>query len=136
MKDLDDITGQIVDAAISVHRALGPGLLESVYERVLHRELGRRGLSAERQKLASFDFEGMRFERGLRVDLLVEALVAIEIKSVEHVTAVHKAQLLSYIRLLRLPAGLLINFGGLTLIEGLHRLFNDPCSPPPSFTRR
>ena len=136
MRKLDDVTGQIVDAAICVHRALGPGLLESVYERILERELARRGLKVERQKLADFDFDGMHFERGIRVDLLVEASVAVEVKSIEHVNAVHKAQLLTYIRLLRLPAGLLINFGGLTIKDGLHRLFNDPSIQQPALTRR
>jgi iron complex transport system substrate-binding protein len=132
MRSLNEITGEIVDAAIHVHRALGPGLLESVYERVLERELGLHGLRSERQKMVSFDFNDIHFERGLRIDLLVEDLVAVEIKSVERVSAVHRAQLLTYIRLLRLPAGLLISFGGLTLKEGLHRLFNDPPIPPPS----
>jgi iron complex transport system substrate-binding protein len=135
MRALDDVTGEIVDAAIRVHRALGPGLLESVYERVMERELRLRGLRSERQKTLSFDFDGMLFKRGLRIDLLVEDTVAVEIKSVEHLAAVHKAQLLTYIRLLRLPAGLLINFGGLTLKEGLHRLFNDPLIPPQPIRR-
>jgi iron complex transport system substrate-binding protein len=135
MRALDDVTGEIVDAAIRVHRALGPGLLESVYERVMERELRLRGLRSERQKTLSFDFDGMLFKRGLRIDLLVEDTVAVEIKSVEHLAAVHKAQLLTYIRLLRLPAGLLINFGGLTLKEGLLRLFNDPLIPPQPIRR-
>jgi iron complex transport system substrate-binding protein len=133
---LDDITGEVVDAAMKVHRTIGPGLLESVYERLLQRELARRGVRSERQKSLSFDVEGMHFERGLRLDLLVEHKVAVEVKAVERISAVHKAQLLTYIRLLRLPAGLLINFGGLTLKEGLHRLFNDPPFPASSRQQR
>ncbi len=132
MRLLDDITGEVVDAAVKVHRAIGPGLLESVYERLLQSELARRGVGSERQKCLSFDVEGMHFERGLRLDLLVEQKVAVEVKAVERVSAVHKAQLLTYIRLLHLPAGLLINFGGLTLKEGLHRLSNDPRIPASS----
>jgi iron complex transport system substrate-binding protein len=135
MRSLNDITGEIVDAALKVHRAIGPGLLESVYERLLQGELARRGIGSERQKSLSFDVEGMHFERALRLDLLVEQKVAVEVKAVEHITAVHKAQLLTYIRLLHLPAGLLINFGGLTLREGLHRLFNDPAFPASSTSR-
>ena len=135
MRSLNEVTGEVVDAAIRVHRGLGPGLLESVYERVLQRELRLRGLRSERQKIVSFDIDEMHFERGLRIDLLVEERVAVEVKSVEHVSTVHKAQLLTYMRLLRLPAGLLINFGGLTLKEGLHRLFNDPAIPPRPISR-
>ncbi|HEY9517096.1 MAG TPA: GxxExxY protein [Gemmatimonadaceae bacterium] len=129
MRDLDHVTGQIVDAAVKVHRALGPGLFESVYETILARELERRGMEAERQKIAGFDFDGIHFERGLRLDLLVDGIVAVELKSVEQIMLVHKVQLLTYIRLLQLPVGLLINFGGVTLKEGLHRLFNDRLPP-------
>ena len=82
--ELDDITGAIVDAAMRVHQGLGPGLLESVYEAILARELERRGLRVERQKAVAFEFDGMRFEEGLRLDLLVEGAVVVELKSVEN----------------------------------------------------
>lgn len=123
--ELDDITGAVLDAAMKVHRGLGPGLMESVYETVLARELARRGLQVERQKTVAFEFDGMRFDDGLRLDLLVEDCVVVELKSVETVAAVHKKQVLTYLRLLNLPVGLLVNFGAATLKEGLHRIVNN-----------
>jgi GxxExxY protein len=124
MRDIDDITGEIVDAAIKLHMRLGPGLLESVYEMVLAKELERRGLKVERQKPISFEFDGLRFEDGFRVDLLVEGVVVVELKSVEKLAPVHGKQILTYLRLLNLPVGLLINFGAATLKEGLQRVVN------------
>ncbi len=123
-RTLDNITGEIVDAAYKLHRGLGPGLLESVYETVLARDLQRRGLRIERQKPISFEYDGLHFNEGLRVDLMVEAQVVIEIKSVVRLPPVHAKQVLTYLRLLNLPVGLLINFGAPTLKEGLHRIVN------------
>jgi len=124
-KNLDQITGNIVDAAYKLHVGLGPGLLESVYEAVLARDLEHRGMRVERQRQISFDYDGMHFSEGLRVDLLVEDSVVIEIKSVERISPVHPKQLLTYLRLLKLPVGLLINFGAPTLKQGLQRIVND-----------
>lgn len=124
MRDIDDVTGEVVDAAYRLHTQLGPGLLESVYEAVLARELERRGLTVERQKAVTFEFDGMRFDEGFRVDLLVEERVVVELKSVEKVAAVHGKQLLTYLRLLNLEVGLLINFGASTLKEGVQRIAN------------
>jgi len=121
---LDDITGAIVDSAYRLHTGLGPGLLESVYEMVLARDLERQGLAVERQKIVAFDFDGMHFADGLRIDLMVASRVVVEIKSVEKLAPVHPKQLLTYLRLLNLPVGLLINFGAPTLKEGLHRVVN------------
>jgi iron complex transport system substrate-binding protein len=121
---LDDVTGEIVDAAYKLHVALGPGLLESVYESILARDLARRGLGVERQKVVRFEYDGLQFEDGLRIDLLVEASVVIEIKSVENLAPVHSKQVLTYLRLLSLPVGLLINFGAPTMKAGLHRIVN------------
>lgn len=123
-RPLDDITGGIIDAAIRLHKALGPGLLESVYEVVLARDLERRGLRATRQQLVSFEYDGLEFRDCLRVDLLVEARVVVEIKSVERPAPVHSVQLLTYLRLMNLPLGLLINFGAPTLKQGLKRIVN------------
>lgn len=120
-KNLDDITGEIVDAAHKLHTGLGPGLLESVYEVVLARVLERRGLRAARQQAVSFDYDGLYFRDCLRIDLLVESRVVVEIKSVEKILSVHPRQLLTYLRLMHLPVGLLINFGAPTLREGLQR---------------
>ena len=124
IRPLDDVTGEIVDAAYKLHTALGPGLLESVYETVLYRDLQKRGFKVERQKIVSFEYDGMRFEDGLRIDLLVDARVVVEIKSVEKSALVHGKQVLTYLRLLNLPVGLLVNFGAPTLKEGLQRIVN------------
>jgi len=124
MKTLDEVTGAIVDAALQIHRDLGPGLLESVYEIVLARALEKRGLGAERQKPVRFDYDGVTFEEGFRVDLLVDHRVVVELKSVEKLAPVHSKQVLTYLRLMNLPVGLLINFGAATLKEGLHRIVN------------
>jgi iron complex transport system substrate-binding protein len=131
-RQLDDITGEVIDSALCLHRTLGPGLLESVYEAVLARDLARRGLMVERQKAVSFEYDGMRFEDALRIDLLIEGRVVTEIKSVEKLQPVHHKQVLTYLQLLGLPFGLLINFGALTLKEGLHRLVNglEPSASP------
>jgi GxxExxY protein len=125
MMTLDDITGEIVDASIRVHQDLGPGLLESVYEAILSKVLTRRGLTVERQKPVCFEYDGISFDDGFRVDLLVEGRVVVELKSVEKVVPVHSKQLLTYLRLMNLPVGLLINFGAATLKEGLHRIVNN-----------
>ena len=125
MKPLDDITGEIIDASIRLHRDLGPGLLESVYEAILLKILTKRGLAVERQKPICFEYDGIRFEDGFRVDLLVEGRVVVELKSVEKIAPVHGKQLLTYLRLMNLPVGLLINFGATTLKEGLHRIVNN-----------
>ena len=125
IQELDEVTGEIVDAAYKLHKGLGPGLLESVYEAVLEKDLCRRGLSVERQKAVSFEYDGMRFSDGFRIDLLVDACVVVEIKSVENLSPVHTKQVLTYLRLLDLPVGLLVNFGAPTLKEGVRRIVND-----------
>lgn len=125
MKPLDNITGAVVDAAMKLHIELGPGLLESVYEAVLARALERGGFRVERQKAICFEYDGMFFDEGFRVDLLVEGRVVVELKSVDKIAPVHAKQLLTYLRLLKLPVGLLINFGGATLKEGLSRVVNN-----------
>lgn len=93
-KALNEITGTIVDACVKLHMGLGPGLLDSVYETVLARDLDRRGLRVERQRWVSFEYEGLEFDDVLRVDLLVESLVVVEIKSVERLLPVHPKQVL------------------------------------------
>lgn len=132
MMELDEITGAIVDTAMQIHKDLGPGLLESVYEVVLAKALQKRGLPVERQKAIAFEYDGTRFEEGFRVDLLVDGRVIVELKSVEKLSAVHGKQVLTYLRLMNLPVGLLINFGAATLKEGLHRVVNNlPSSASP-----
>ncbi len=124
MKELDEITGEIIDAALKVHQGLGPGLLESVYESVLAKALEKRGLKVERQKPINFVYDEMEFNDGFRVDLLIDERVVVELKSVEKLAPVHGKQLLTYLRLMQLPVGLLMNFGAPTFKEGLHRIVN------------
>jgi iron complex transport system substrate-binding protein len=130
---LDDITGAVIDSAMRIHTDLGPGLLESVYEAVLAADLSRKGWKVERQKAVPFEFDGLRFDEGLRIDLLIEGKVIVELKSVEKLAPVHGKQLLTYLRLMNLPVGLLISFGGATLKEGLQRVVNHL---PPSASPR
>jgi iron complex transport system substrate-binding protein len=124
MREKEEMIHEIVDASYKLHVRLGPGLLESVYETLLAAELARRGLKVERQKVVSFEFDGLLFDEGFRVDLLVEDVVVVELKSVENLAPVHMKQVLTYLRLLDLPIGLLINFGAPTLKQGLKRIAN------------
>lgn len=132
---IDEITGEVIDAAYKIHKSLGPGLLESVYEMVLARQLERRGLQVKCQEPVSFDLDDMHFKEGFRPDLLVAGVVVVEVKSVETLAPVHSKQVLTYLRLLNLPVGLLINFGSATLKEGLKRIVNN-YEPPPSASPR
>jgi GxxExxY protein len=125
MRDLDDITEAIIDASIQIHRDLGPGLLESVYEAVLARALEKRGLHVERQTAVRFEYDGLVFDEGFRTDLLVDHEVIVELKSVERVAPVHSKQLLTYLRLMNKRVGLLINFGENRLKDGLRRVVHD-----------
>ena len=125
MKDIDAITGDVVTLAIRLHRELGPGLLESVYEMVLAGKLAAMGYQVARQRPVDIEFDGLRFPAAFRIDLLIDERLLLEIKSVERLTAAHAKQLLTYLRLTGQPVGLLINFGGATFKEGLRRLVND-----------
>lgn len=117
----DELTGQIIGAAIEVHRNLGPGLLESVYETCLAYELTQVGLKVERQKILPVTYKDFVIDQGYRLDLLVEKRVIVELKTVEHVTKVHEAQILSYLRLSGCQVGLLINFNERMLKHGIKR---------------
>lgn len=130
--NIDRITGEIIDAAIRLHKRLGPGLLESVYEMLLAEALRARGFTVFRQYPADFQLDGRVFRHGFKVDLLVNRIVVVEIKAQEQLAAVHWKQVLTYLRALELPVGLLVNFGGATLKEGLHRVVNDYRPPPHS----
>lgn len=125
MKNIEVLSAEVVDAAFHLHKDLGPGLLESVYEAVLAKMLENRGLAVERQKIVSIQYAGLRFDEGFRADLLVEGTLLIELKSVEHLAPVHGKQVLTYLRLLGLPLGLLINFGATTFKEGIKRIVNN-----------
>lgn len=123
--NIEEISAVVVDAGFHLHCDLGPGLLESVYEAVLAGMLEKRGLQVERQRVIAFDFDGLHFNEGLRVDLLVEGRLVVELKSVENLAPVHAKQVLTYLRLLNLPLGLLINFGAATFKEGVKRVVNN-----------
>lgn len=125
MADVEALSAVVVDHALRIHRALGPGLLESVYEAVLAKSLDSVGIKAVRQKPVSFSFEGLMFADAFRVDIVVEDSLILEIKSVEMLSKIHAKQLLTYLRLTQQPLGLLINFGSPTLKEGLRRVVND-----------
>lgn len=125
MREIEEISGTVVDAALALHKDLGPGLLESVYEMLLAAKLQSTGLHVSRQQAIDISYEGMKFEGAFRIDLLVEGRLLVEVKSVEQLKATHARQLLTYLRLTNQPVGLLINFGGATLKEGLKRVVND-----------
>lgn len=116
------LTEEIIGAAIEVHRDKGPGLIESIYEWCLTKELELRSLSHVNQRSVKISYKGFIKKEDLRLDLLVEECVLIEAKSVAKILPIHKAQLLSYMKLLNVPIGLLINFNEMRLIEGVHRL--------------
>lgn len=120
----NEIAKQVVDAAIKVHTALGPGLLESAYEAALAYELSTRGLSVKRQVPVGISYLGVQLEEGFRADLMIEESVILELKSVETVAPVHKKQLLTYLRLSGKRLGLLLNFGCERMRNGITRIAN------------
>ncbi len=118
------IAKEVVDAAVKVHSSLGPGLLESVYEVVLAKELERRGFRVERQVSIPIEYEGLRFDEGFRADIIVEGKVILELKSVEYLAKVHHKQLFTYLKLADKRLGLLLNFGADLMKEGIKRIAN------------
>ena len=124
LKEINEITESVIGAAISVHRALGPGLLESGYEACLAYELVERGLSVERQKSLPVIYRSVKVDCGYPIDLLVEKKVIIELKAVDRLDPIHQAQLLSYLKLSGCRVGLLINFNVKILKNGIRRLIN------------
>jgi GxxExxY protein len=125
MSDLEKLASLAIDCGYRIHHDLGPGLLESVYETLLAAKLARAGVRVERQLPIAFEYEGIRIREGFRADLLVDRRLVIEIKSADRLAAVHSRQLLTYLRLLDLPLGLRMNFGGATFREGLRRVMSD-----------
>ncbi len=120
----NDLSAIIVDCCYNIHVELGPGLLESVYEEVLHYELIKQGIKVSRQQLIPVSWQGIHLEQGFRADLIVEDSVIIEIKSVAMIAPVHKKQLLTYLRLTDLRLGLLVNFNEALIKDGLYRVVN------------
>ena len=120
--NIDNLTGQIIGAAIEVHKALGPGLLESAYEECLCHEFYLRQMHYKRQHALPVEYKGVKLDCGYRIDLLVEDLVILELKSVDSLQPIHEAQLLTYLKLTGLKVGLLINFNVPVLKQGIRRL--------------
>jgi len=125
----NDIGTIIVDCAVELHRNLGPGLLETVYEVTLARSLERRGLMVQRQVGVSIEYQGETFSEGFLADLIVGELVIVELKSIERVTPAHKKQLLTYLRLTGLKLGYLLNFGEALMRDGITRTINGSIDP-------
>jgi GxxExxY protein len=118
----DRLSAEVIGAAIEVHRIMGPGLLESIYERCLLRELELRGIAAVNQEEVVIAYKDTVFTEILRFDLLVDGCLLVELKAIRDVLPIHKAQLLSYMKLLNVPLGLLLNFHELKLVDGISRL--------------
>jgi len=122
---MNDLTGQIIGAAIEVHKALGPGLLESPYEECLCHEFDLRKLTYDRQKPLPIDYKRVRLDCGYRLDVVVEQTVLLELKSCERIEPIYKAQLLTYLKLSGLKVGLLLNFNATVMKDGIVRLVNE-----------
>jgi GxxExxY protein len=119
---LNLVTGQVVDAAFTVHKALGPGLLESVYEKCLAYELDTRGLTVERQVVSPIRYRDLLVEAGLRMDMVVNRSVIVEVKSMDRLLPIHQSQLFTYLKLSELRVGLLINFNVTYIKDGIRRV--------------
>jgi GxxExxY protein len=120
----NEIAGIVVDASIYIHKRLGPGLLESVYETILARLLESKGLFIDRQVRVPIVFDDLYFDEGFRADIIVEKKVILELKSIEKVHPVHKKQLLTYLKLTNIKLGLLLNFGDELMKNGIERIIN------------
>jgi GxxExxY protein len=130
--DVEALASEAIDCGLKLHQRLGPGLFESVYETLLAESLIRRGLAVERQKLISVEIDGIQLSDAFRADLLVEGQLLIELKSVERAAPIHVKQVLTYLRLMDLPLGLLMNFGEETFRMGLKRVVNSLSALPSS----
>jgi len=122
--EIDSLSNKVIGAAIEVHRCLGPGLLESAYEECLCKELELRGIAFERQASLSIDYKGIQIDAVYRIDILVENVLILELKSVAKLESIHEAQLLTYLRLKNLWLGLLLNFNISVLKDGIKRIVN------------
>lgn len=122
---IDELSSVVLEEAIGIHREFGPGLFESVYESVLAGRLRRRGLKVDRQLQVKAVFDGEVYDPAFKIDLLVDDRLVIEVKAVESFNQTHAKQLLTYLRLLKQPVGLLLNFSGVTMKDGIRRVVND-----------
>lgn len=131
-EDIEALAREEIDCGFKLHRDLGPGLLESAYELLMARALSRRGFSVERQLAIPLEYDGVVVDNAFKIDLLVERRLVIELKSVDRIAPVHGKQLLTYLRFMKLPLGLLMNFGQATFKDGLKRVANDYSGPYPT----
>jgi len=129
-KKADELSHTVIGAAIEVHRLKGPGLIESIYEKCLMRELLLRNVTAVNQRVVKIEYKGFVFQEPLRFYVLVEDCLLPELKSVQEILPIHKAQLLSYRKLLDIPVGLVINFHEMKLVDGIHRLLLPSANRP------
>jgi GxxExxY protein len=123
--EIEELASVAVDCGLMVHKRLGPGLLETAYEKILAHKMSVRGLSVKTQVLMPIEIDGVIVDQGFRADILVEEKLLIEVKSVERLAPVHSRQVLTYLRFMDLPLGLLMNFSGMTFREGLKRVVNN-----------
>ena len=122
--NIEEVATVIVDSAIKVHRALGPGLLESVYQLCFAHELRKRGLKVETEVILPVEYDGLQLDAGYRIDMLIEDVIIVENKAVEKLTAVHEAQLLTYLKLRKCKLGFLLNWNEALLKHGIRRMVN------------
>ena len=123
--ELNDISGVVVDQSVKIHQALGPGLLESVYQRILGYELRKAGLTVETEVPVPVEWDGHIIDESFRADMIVDGSVLIELKSIESLQPVHKKQTLTYLKLSNIRLGLIVNFGAPLMKDGIHRIVNN-----------
>lgn len=121
----NELSNAVIAAAIEIHRATGPGIMESAYEAMLAHRLLKKGFKVERQVVVPINFDGIKLDEGFRIDLLIEETLVVEIKSIQCLLPVHTKQVLTYLRMMHRPLGLILNFGCPTLKEGIKRVVND-----------
>lgn len=135
MADIEELARLTIDCGLKIHKDLGPGLLESVYEAVLASSLVKLGVQADRQVPIGIEYDGLAFAEGFRADLVVDDRLIVEVKSVDRLMPVHGKQVLTYLRLTGRPLGVLLNFGGATFREGIRRIVNNHTEGAPSRLR-
>jgi GxxExxY protein len=123
--DINELTGIVIEIAIKIHTTVGPGCFEKVYEEILYYELQKKDLKVERQQLLPIEYESLLIKDAYKIDLLIENKLVLEIKSIEHVLPVHFKQVMTYLKLLNLKNGMLLNFKVNQMKEGIHRVFNN-----------
>jgi GxxExxY protein len=129
MSELEKMAALAIECAFTIHRDLGPGLLESCYEVLLAASVARAGLAVERQKVVDIEYRGISVREAFRADLLIDGRLIVEVKAIDRLAPIHSRQVLTYLKLLDLPLGLLMNFGAATFHQGLKRVANNHKAP-------